>query len=762
MQARGVMRNAVILFFLAAALYGCAADRINRDGLNLLAEGRYEEGLAKLEQASKANPANLHFRAQFINKREEVANHMLVIAANERAAGHVDMAEKLYRRVQGIEPGNLRAEAGIDELIKDRRHMVLLEESRALLKNAEPSAALAKLQPIIIENPVNAEMLTLKRTIEELLAKESLAIPTLQSLYKKPVSLEFRDANLKMVFDVLSRTSGINFIFDKEMRPDLTTSISVKRMSLESVVDLLLRLNQLEKLVLNSNTVLIYPNTPAKVHEYQDLVVKSFYIENADVKQTMNMVKMLLKTREIFVDEKLNMMIMRDTPETIRLAEKMIAMQDLAEPEVMLEVEVLEVKRSRLLNLGVQYPQQLTLTPLSLTGGTTLTLKDLKSLNSSRIGASLGNLTVNAQKTDSDVNLLANPRIRTRNREKAKIMIGDRVPVITTTSTATGFVSDSVQYVDVGLKLEVEPNIYLQDDVAIRISLEVSSIVNQITSKNGTLSYQIGSRNASTVLRLKDGETQVLAGLISDEDRAAANKVPGLGDLPLLGRLFSSHNDDKQKTEIVLSITPHLIRNLKRPDALASEFWSGSEATLRTAPFSLQPAKAISSVATATVGQSGSVLQAASGSTEVDASKAPTSVGLSWQGPQQVKPGEQFQLALRLKANGGLRSLPFQVAYDPAALKVVEVSEGEFFKQNGMQTSFVSNVDVAAGRVFVGVTRSGTEAAAGEDSLAMITFKALAEFPKTEVKLLTATPVGSGEKMPGPDMPDAYTVTIAK
>lgn len=754
-------RNAAVCVLLAAALCGCAAERLNRDGLKQLDEGHYEEGIAKLEEAAKSEPSNLHYKAQFINKREEVANRLLNQAADERAAGHPDAAEKLYRRVLAIAPGNERARDGLAESVKDRRHQASLEEARALFKKDDLDGALAKLQPALIENPANAEVQALKREIEERQAHETLAAPTLKSLYKKPVTLEFRDANLKMVFEVLSQSSGINFILDKDVRPDLTATIFVKRGSLENVVDLLLTTSQLEKKVLDANTVLIYPNTPEKVREYQELMVKSFYIENADVRQTMNMVKTLLKTREIFVDEKLNLMIMRDTPEAIRLAEKMIAMQDLAEPEVMLEVEVLEVKRSRLLDLGIKYPEQLTLTPIAGAGGT-MTLRDLKNLNDSRISAATTGLTINAKKDDTDINLLANPRIRARNREQAKIMIGDRVPVITTTTGSTGFVSDSVQYVDVGLKLEVQPTIYLQDDVAIKVALEVSSIVNSITSKNGTLSYQIGSRNASTVLRLKDGETQVLAGLINDEDRASASKVPGMGDLPVLGRLFSTHRDDKQKTEIVLSITPHLVRNLKRPDARASEFWSGSETTLRTAPLLLQRAKATAAAAQP-AGQDAQVQSVSADETDdakVSAAAEPTSIGLSWQGPKQVKAGEQFQVALMLKANGGLRSLPFQVAYDPAALKVVDVVEGEFFKQDGGQSNFTSNVDVVGGKIFVGVVRPGSEGAAGEKGLATITFKALMPQPKAEVKLIAATPVGIGDKMPRPNMPDAYAVTI--
>lgn len=192
--------------------------------------------------------------------------------------------------------------------------------------------------------------------------------------------------------------------------------------------------------------------------------------------------------------------------------------------------------------------------------------------------------------------MLANPRIRVKNREKAAIHIGDRVPVITTTAAATGgFVSESVSYLDVGLKLEVEPTIYLDDDVGIKIGLEVSNITREVQSSDGsTLTYQIGTRKASTVLRLRDGETQVLAGLISDEDRSSANRVPGLGDLPVLGRLFSSNNDNHSKTEIVLLITPHIMRTLAQPSAAALEFSAGTEASTGAAPFTPTSASPVS------------------------------------------------------------------------------------------------------------------------------------------------------------------------
>jgi len=238
------------------------------------------------------------------------------------------------------------------------------------------------------------------------------------------------------------------------------------------------------------------------------------------------------------------------------------------------------------MDLGVAWPTSVGLTPLSTSGGTTLTVNDLYHINKNTLGVTGVSATINANKTDTDANLLANPRIRVRNHEKAKIVIGDKVPVISTTISpgAGGFATESVSYIDVGLTLNAEPTIYLNNEVAIRIGLEVSSLVDQIKTASGTTAYEIGTRQASTMLQLKDGENQVLAGLINREERSNGVKVPGVGDLPLLGRLFGSTHDDSEKTEIVLSITPHLIRNVQRPEASASEFSAGTEGSFRRKP----------------------------------------------------------------------------------------------------------------------------------------------------------------------------------
>ncbi|MRS05500.1 general secretion pathway protein GspD, partial [bacterium] len=361
------------------------------------------------------------------------------------------------------------------------------------------------------------------------------------------------DAPVPQVLEALARTANINFVLDKDVRPDLRATLFLRRTYLEDAVNLLLATNRLEKKYLNERSVLIYSAEPAKTKEYQDLVVRAFYLNYGDAKQVAATLKTLLKVREAIPDEKLNMILVRDTPEAIALAERIVTLHEIPDPEVMLEVEILEVTRNKLMELGIQWPSQVTLTPLSATGGTTTTLYDLNRLNDQRIQAAIGNTLINAKKTDSDVNLLANPRIRVRSKSKAKILIGDRVPIITTTSTSTGFVSETVQYVDVGLKLEVEPRVAGEEDVSIKIGLEVSSLVKEIKSSGGTLAYQIGTRNADTILKLRDGETQILAGLLNDEERSSGNRVPVIGDIPILGRLFGSQKDERAKTEIILS-----------------------------------------------------------------------------------------------------------------------------------------------------------------------------------------------------------------
>ncbi|APA66792.1 secretin and TonB N-terminal domain-containing protein [Janthinobacterium sp. 1_2014MBL_MicDiv] len=577
------MPRSLALLPLLSLLAACAGNQAFNDGQAMLGAGRTEQGLALLEQAAQAEPTNAKYRIAVTNGRMRALNSLNGRADALRQQGSLPEAQALYRQALALDASNDVAQRGLAGVAQDERHRKLVQEAQASYqRGGEANIAQAQdtLRQVLQERPAQRDALLLKARIGEAQAKSLPAGGKLAAAYRKPVTLEFRDAPLRSVFDFISKVSGLNFVFDKEVDPALRATISVRDTSIEEAIAMLLGANQLEQSVTSDKSITIYPNTPQKVKDYQQLVVRTFFITNADVKTVAFSIKTLLKAKDVVTDERLGIIMLRDTPEMVRMAERIINVQDLADPEVMLEVEVLEVKRTRLMELGVRWPDQASLTLAGVGSGLGgLKVADLHRINGDNINLGIGGVTLNANKTDSDSNILANPRIRVRNKEKAKILIGDRVPVITVT-TNNGVSSDSVNYIDVGLKLDVEPNVYLDDEVAIKINLEVSNVVKEVISKTGTQAYQIGTRSASTVLRLKDGETQVLAGLISDEDRGTANKVPGVGELPVLNRLFGSQKDDAMRSEIVLSITPRLLRSIRRPDLMTAEFNSGTEAAV--------------------------------------------------------------------------------------------------------------------------------------------------------------------------------------
>jgi len=579
------MRRALaLLVFLLAA---CAGNPKWIDqARDHYSAGRGDEALTVLEQAMREHPEDTGLRREYFRLRDTLVPQWLAQADMLRQAERYDDAEALYRLILAHDRANPRATAGIAQLDIDRRHRALIAEASDLVKADKFREAQDVLRPVLTENPQQRDARRLQRVIDERLVKPAIASVQLRPSIAKPISLDLRDVTLRNVFEVLQRASGINFIFDRDVRTDQRTSIALRDATIEDAIRMAMLTNSLENKVLNENTVFVYPNTPQKLREYQELVVKGFYLSNADVKQTANMIRTLVKTRDIFIDEKINLLVIKDTPAAIQLSQRLIAAQDLAEPEVMLEVEVMEVNRTKLMELGIKFPDTLAVSLVGAAGTTgTVTLREWRNRNPDLVRLSFTDpLFLFALKQQDGIsNTLANPRIRVKNKEKARIHIGDRVPVITTTAAATGgFVSESVTYLDVGLKLEVEPLISLDDEVSMKVGLEVSNITNTVKSNSGTLTYQLGTRTAATNLRLRDGETQVLAGLISTEDRRAADRVPGLGDLPVAGRLFSHTLDNNNRTEIVLLITPRIARTLTRPDAAAVEFAAGTEASTGT------------------------------------------------------------------------------------------------------------------------------------------------------------------------------------
>ena len=582
-------------------LAACAAYQDHTDGMRLVSEGKVDAGLPLLRMASQLEPTNAAYYIDLITESGRHAADLTVRGDNAMRDGRPDVAAEFYGKALKVEPANERARRGLAMIELEARDKRLLADADVLAKEGRFDAALAKIATVIANDPANEAARMAETAVKddaEAARAAKAAQAAARSVMTRPVTLQFRDANLRMVFEALSRTTGLNVILDRDVRSDLKTTIFVKDAAVEDTVDLILLQNQLERRTLNANTVFVYPATTAKEKEYQDLQVRTFHVANADVKYLQTLLKSLLKIKEVSVDERSDTLVIRDTPDAIAVAAKLIAAHDVAEPEVMLEVQVLEVSHDRLQDLGIQFPDSLTLsTPADANGN--LTLSDLKHLHAGQLLVSPNpmSLGLNFKLQDTDANLLASPRIRARNKEKARILIGDRVPIITNTVTpvasGSSVVTGSVSYQDVGLKLEFEPDIYSNNEVGIKINLEVSTIAKEIAGPNGSLAYQIGTRNAQTSVRLRDGETQVLGGLISASDQNTAAKLPGLGHLPVIGNLFGNNSGEVNKTEIVLSITPHIVRAPALLDASLREVFSGTDSSIRQRELQLDPIGAV-------------------------------------------------------------------------------------------------------------------------------------------------------------------------
>lgn len=709
---------------------GCAAGLAHREGMRLLTDGQEEAALGKFEEAMRAAPGDIEYRLRFVAARDRVIARLADRAQAARMVGSNEEAAIHYRRIQAIDPGNVAAAAGLSALSLERESADRIARARSALDANDLSTARQLVTAVQNQDPSHLQARSLKREIDERLGQGAATAPTLGQGMHRSISIEVRDANIKQLIEVMSRDSGINFILDRDVPNNLAVTTFLRNVTIEEALDVILSTYQLQRRVLNNNTLLIYPNTSSKQAELQDLVVKGIYLANAHATEALNMLKSVLKIKYAHVDEKLNLLILREPPETIRLAERMLSMLDVGEPEVMLEVEVLEITRSRLTELGVKFPDQLTLSPLP-SSGSTVTLHDLAHLDSRGIAASVSSASVNLRREVGDTNLLANPRIRARSREKALIRIGDRVPLITTTTTATGFVSENVQYVDVGLKLEVEPTVYLDNEVTIKLDLEVSSVVKQLISPTGSVSYQIGTRNAGTVIRLRDGETQVLGGLINDEDRKTANRFPGLGDLPVVGRLFSSEKDNSNKTELVLSITPRLVRGVRPPDSIPTEFWSGTETAARLRP--------LHALATATTGSPSNVPAGSPTAASSDRPQAADNalVTFAWDGLPHGKLGKSIELDVKARTNVPLATLPLQIKYDPTVLEFVQAKPAAPSNEGGV--GFKTHGIPASGLLFI--TQGNPLLPVGEaQSVMRVEFKAQRPAERTVVTLLPTTP----------------------
>ena len=414
--------------------------------------------------------------------------------------------------------------------------------------------------------------------------------PELPTDVTLPESLMFRDARARDVFTAIAKFANLSMIFDPDLR-DQPVTVDLRNAGIGHALDAVAASTRTFYRVTAPRTVTIIPDTAAKRREYEEEIVRTFYLSNADLKETIDLLRIVIDARRIAPVASTNAITIKDTPERVAAAARVISAIDKARPEVVIDVELLEVDRTRLKEYGLQLasPGSPGIDGQAGIQSNGLTLRDLRSITQADVFlTNLPSLFYRLLKADSSTRTLANPQLRTTEGVAAQARFGERVPVPVTTFSpiATGGVPQqpitSYNYENIGVNIDITPRTHHDDEISLALRLAVTSISG--TGFGGLPTF--GNREINTTIRLRDGETNILAGLIRDDERNVLQGIPGLSDLPLIGRLFAHTRRETQETDIVLTLTPRLVRVLDLSEEDLRPFRMGSD---RGGPAALLP-----------------------------------------------------------------------------------------------------------------------------------------------------------------------------
>jgi len=566
---------AVLSFLLTACATGGA---FLRAGERAELAQDYDQAVVEYTKAFNQNPDDRTVRLALDRTKLRAAQDHFLRGRRLQAGGRLDEAMVELQLAAELNPGS----GDIDNLLRDVR--VELRNKVAVSRDG-------------------------KTQLESLIDRSRDFVPSgteLPSGLRLPASLIFRDASSRDVYTAMTRFAGLNVVFDPQFR-DQPISIDLRDSSLESALGSVSQATRNFYKVSAQRTVTVIPDTPAKRQEYEEEIVRTFYLSNADLKETIDMLRIVMDSRRIAPVTATNALSIKDTPDRVTAAGKLIAAIDKAKPEVVIDVELLEVDRTRLREYGLQLasPGSAGIDGAIDINQEGTTLRDLRNLTQSGISlTNLPGLFYRLLKSDNNTRTLANPQLRTSDGVSAQARFGERVPVPVTTFAplATGGAAQqpitSYNYENIGVNIDIRPRTHHDDEVTLELKIAVSSISG--TGFSGLPTF--GNREINTEIRLRDGETNLLAGLIRDDERKIVEGVPGLSDLPLIGRLFAHSRRETQETDIVLTLTPHIVRVLDLNESDLRPFRVGGNPptatlelpiqipALQAAPEPLQPA----------------------------------------------------------------------------------------------------------------------------------------------------------------------------
>jgi len=552
-SARGNAAACLLVCLLAA---GCASSAAVRHGRDAERRQDYDRAVIEYTKALRPHPDDANTRLALDRARLRASQDHFMRGRRFASTGKLDQALVEYEVASELNPTN----GDIDDELRSTRNKLRAKIAVAREGKTELQTIIERardLPPPGLDLPPGVHM---------------------------PASLTFRDATSRDVFTAIARLANISLIFDSAFR-DTAVTVDLRNATLEDALGTVAGATRTFFRVSAPKTVVVIPDTPAKRREYEEEVVRTFYLSNADLKETMDLLRMVLDARRISPTTATNALTIKDTPERIAAAARVLSAVDKARPEVIIDVELLEVDRTRLQEYGLQIASSGS-TGLNGTAGIATdsagatTLQTLKNLSSADIIATgLPTLYYRLLKSDSNTRTLANPQLRTTDGVAAKARFGEQVPVPVTTFApiATGGTAQqpitSFNYQNIGVNIDITPRTHHDDDVSLQLNVVVSNISG--TGFGGLPTF--GNREINTLIRLRDGETNMLAGLIRDDERVSLDGIPGLIDLPVIGRLFAHNSKTLNQTDVILTLTPHIIRVLDLSEADLRPFRVGRD-----------------------------------------------------------------------------------------------------------------------------------------------------------------------------------------
>jgi general secretion pathway protein D len=672
----------------AAALMTLAscASHVTR-GDQYARKDEWAKAILEYRQASHEHPDDIEIKSHLEQIEIKSADFYYHRGEIAMATGNLDNAITQFQQGVVAMPGNDKLQNALRDAQMQKEAAAFYEEGVHLQDAGKLEDAKQRFKKALEADPGHVEAAAKLAAIDKQelgAAGDGLALSS-----SAPITLNFRETDIRDAYEFLTKSFGVNVVFDDGVKGAPVT-LFAKDVTFGQGLGLLLATSKTFYRKIGPNTILVAQDSKEKRGQYEDQIVRTFELNTVRAKEMADIIKGVLTVNKMVVNEQLNTITVRDSEKVIRLIERLIQNNDKKAAEVVLEVEILEIDRTKAENLGLDFGSyQITaaIPPYPLTG----------SYGAARAAGTLTlpSATLNFFKQDVDAKILANPRIRVLS---GKTAIGDRVPLISTTiQDATGQVRNTYDYKDLGIQLTADPTVNLDNSVTVKLGLGVSSLGQNL----GTASqpqYSIGSRDAETTMLLRDGETAVLGGLIQDNERNTKILIPGLGDIPAVGSLFTSYNDSHDRTDVLLTLTPRVVRGWEQPSPSDRQFFSGTEnnyadqqlfAEMKTAAVSDAGVPIAPRINTNGIDTNGAttaaapaqqaqpaVAASAPAQTQLQVQASPPRFGFS-EAVYDVAPGQDFTIKLTGQNLSGVASLPLEILYNAQVMNFTRIEAGD-------------------------------------------------------------------------------------